>query len=275
MESMWAHRLGNTAWAALPLLLVVLAVRPASAGEVGVFVDRFSVRLTHESGPLLLRLIVRNRASRFIGAALGLSLVPLSNLLGLTVPNQSLIFGALGYLIGAFASALVPIQPATRKREALLVPRGPGDYLPRPARLGPLVAVVVAIAASIILVVEPRTTHPPFTSSSLGLPIAVVAAAATLIAVRVIVSRPQPHGAPDLVALDDSLRSQALHTLVGAGVALALGGTADCLVNMGGYATNSWLHTVGWVGGILALGGALGAWLFCTARWRVSRSLPS
>jgi len=270
----WIYEAWNTAWAVLPVLLVVLAVRPCSARELRRFVDRHGVEVSPEIRPAMTRLIERSRMTRLICASIGFSLVPLCFALGIDIPNQSFEFGVAGYLVGAFVAAVAPIERATTKRRALLVPRRPGDYLPRWMRFAPLAAVTISVAATIVFAVEPRTALPSISSASYGLPEAVIAAVATVIAVRVIVARPQPLGTPDLVSIDDALRSQATHTIAGAGIAVALSGAAECLINMGGYSEKHWIHTIGVVGGLVVAAAALIAWVSCTGPWRVSRPLP-
>jgi hypothetical protein len=277
---MWLERMPNTLWAAFPVVLAVLAVRPVSRRQVRRFVDRYGVAASSGAPAALSGLILRNRASRLIGAAIGCSLPSLAFAIGIAIPNagEGILYGVSGYLIGAFVAALLPTQPATRQRRASLVPRRSGDYLPRLALITPAVAIAVSVAASIVYLVEPRRAIPTFFGAETpigGLVLAVVAGAATVIAVRIVVARPQPLNTPELAAVDDAVRTQALHTLTGAGLAVALTGTGSCLFDMGGFATNPWFHSAGWVGGGAALVGALIAWLFRSAPWRVSRYLPS
>jgi hypothetical protein len=199
------------------------------------------------------------------------SLHPVGVALGITVPDQSVLFGVSGYLIGASGAALLPTQPATRTRRALLVPRRAVDYLPRFVLVLLLVAATVSLATIVVYIIEPHRTLPTFSGSTSGIFLAIGAAMATGIAVRVVVARSQPVSTQDLVAVDDAMRSQALHTLTGAGLAVTLIGTGSCLLEMGGYANNPWLHVGGGIAGLVAFVGALLAWSFRSSAWQVAR----
>lgn len=266
------QQLLNTAWAALPVLLALLALRRASARELSRFADRYGISVTTETAPVLNRLIFRSRAARLIGAAVGLSLHPVGSAVGLSLPADGPFFGICGYLIGAFGAALVPSWPGGRRRSASLTPRSAAQYLPRTALLTPPAAVVVSVTATIVYALESRTSEPNFTGSSAGFVVAIVAAVATALAIRVVVRRPQPVMSSELTATDDAIRSQALHILAGAGLALALAGTSSALIEMGVYATNTWIHGIGLVAALVAGFGALTAWLFRSSPWLVRRT---
>jgi len=70
------------------------------------------------------------------------------------------------------------------------------------------------------------------------------------------------------------LRTQALHTIAGSGIAIALIGTSSSLFQMGEDASATWLTVVGVVLGICALVGVVSAWAFRMAAWRVNRPIP-
>jgi hypothetical protein len=164
----------NTLWAALPVVLAVLALRPVKTAEVTRFADRYDLGVTRETYPAIAHAVRRGRRGRLAGAAIGLCVYPV-------------------------LSALVSI--------------------------------------------------------------------------RLVVTRPQPLTTPALVAVDDAIRTQAVHTLAGAGIAIASLGTASCLFLMAGSAPFAWLRIAGIVAGIVALGGALSAWNFRSAAWSVPRAM--
>jgi hypothetical protein len=158
-------------------------------------------------------------------------------------------------------------------RKASLVPRTLTDYLPRTALVIPVLAVVVSGLAVLIYNIEPHRNLPSWSGSLAGFPVSAVAVVVTLLGVRAVVSRPQPLSTPALVAVDDALRTQAVHTLIGVGVSLALFGAGSCLIEMGGHASANWLHLFGIVTGLCAIAGALYAIGFRGAPWRVQRSM--
>jgi hypothetical protein len=80
MQSMWFDVVFYGPWAAFPVVLAVLAVRPVSARELSAFSWRYSLEIDRETLPVVTRSVRRGRAARLAGAALGLSLYPSSTL---------------------------------------------------------------------------------------------------------------------------------------------------------------------------------------------------
>jgi hypothetical protein len=220
----------------------------------------------------MVRSIRQARTSRLAGAAIGLSAHSVLYAFGLGIPNEGAVYGILGYLLGAFAAALVPGSPRSGVRRASLVPRRLSDYLPRIALYAPGIAVAISAAADLAYYVEPRRALPNPSGSTGGVVLSAVAAVATLVAVRIVVSRSQPATSQELVAVDDAMRTQAVHTLAGTGIAIAFIGTASCLLEMGGSASVEWLRYLGVIGGICALTMIPAAWGFRRADWHVARS---
>ncbi len=264
-------------WAVVPVALAVMAVRPLSDRELRVFKGRlvalYGVELTQEALPVVKRSALRGRVCRFAGAALGLSLYPVLFGAGVSIPNAGIVYAVIGYLLGAFISALVPGSRPFGARTASLLPRNPSNYLPRVALVTPVVAFGVSCLGILVYEFEPHRTFPTFFGTTAAPTISGIAAAATLIAVRVLVARAQPVTTPVLVALDDALRTQALHTIAAAGMAIALIGMASSLFEMGGYASFTWLSVVGITGGFCTLIGVFYAWAFRGAEWRVHRPI--
>jgi hypothetical protein len=202
-----------------------------------------------------------------------LSLYPVLNAFHIGIPSQSLFYGLAGYLLGASVTAVVPSSHGPEEHRASLLPRLPSDYLPRAALITPLVAVGVSAVADLIYVIEPHRSFADFSGSVAGFPVAAIAVVTTLIAIRSVVARPQPLSTPALVAVDDAVRTQAVHVLAGVGVSLALFGAASCLLEMGGHASPEWLHIAGVVAGLFAFIGAIYALSLRGAPWRVQRSM--
>jgi len=260
-------------WAVVPVVLAVVALRPVSARELTRFTNRYGLELKPGTMTAVTQSVRRGRTGRLVGAALGLSLYPVLLAFGVEIPSQSLAYGLVGYLVGAFMTSLAPTSLEDEVRHASLVPRRPSDYLPRIALVTPAVAVVVSTAALIAYLIEPRRTVADFYGSPSGLAAAAIATVATFVAIRIVVARPQPVTSPEMVVVDDAVRTQAIHTLAGSGIAVALFGTGACLWAMGGAAAPGWLHITGFVAGVCALVGALYAWAFRSAPWRVERTM--
>ena len=109
----------------------------------------------------------------------------------------------------------------------------------------------------------------------------VFAGAAALLAVtlvrleRWLVQRPQPFTDPDLVAADDAIRSQAVHSLAGSGIAIELVCLAGALFVLSRSDVQFLRWTMPWAG-VLGLVAAIWTCLYYGHRaWRVRRVVPS
>lgn len=271
---MWGYRVLDVLWGALPVVLAVLAVRPVSPGELNKFVIRYGIVVTPGTHSAMKWYIRTGRCGRLAGAAIGLSAHPVLYALGVDVANPSLFYGIIGYLFGAFVTALFPRTPRAQPRQASLAQRRLTDYFPRVGLIALGAAVAVAGLAVAIYELEPRRAQPDFSGSSTGgLVLVTIVAVVTVVAIRTVVARSQPITSWELVAVDDAMRAQAVHTLGGAGLAIALFGASSCLLEMGGYAAPTWLHVAGGVAGAAAAAGALLAWGLVGAAWRVPRTV--
>jgi hypothetical protein len=270
---MWVYRILLTLWGALPIALACWALRPVSQREMATFAVRYGIDVTAETLPVMRREIRSSRVGRLAGAAIGLSIHPVLYVIGLEIPNDSAYYGVIGYLLGAFLVALLPRNVGIGVRRASLAPRRLQDYLPAGALVAPAFAVGLSALSVVVYHVEPGRV--PFGSSdgtTVALGISVVAALATLTAIRFVVSRAQPVATQELVAVDDAMRTHAVHIFGGAGTAIAYLGAAACLFAMGLHAAPTWLYVTGQVAAVAALAGALGAWAFIGTPWRVPRS---
>jgi hypothetical protein len=218
----------------IPLVIVFIALVRAY-GEVDTrFVEGWArahaLTLTREN-QLMVRWYLRNaRVLRTWGVLAGLFLPSLVTVAlgggdGARVPqNPAWIF--LGYLVGALYAELSLVRPVDpRRRAASLVPRELGDYLPRRLLLAQRFVGLLTLAAGIAVALVPYRDHSFEVDRVMG---AVVAVAAVALAVGLerleawLVQRPQPFASPALVAADDAIRSQSVHSLAGSGLAVLL-----------------------------------------------------
>lgn len=269
---MWGYRIAHSLWALLPVALAVMAIRPVTDRETDRFAARYRVPPALRTAPLLIASLHRCRAGRLAGSALGFNLPALAALAGVALPGPELLYGIIGYFLGAFVTALVPLSARTAERAALLVPRRPGDYLPRLALFLPGLAVAAGAAAVVIADIEPHRPHVGLSGTQAGLVVSTIASAATFAAIRMVVHRAQPVAAPEDVTIDDALRSETVHTLTAAGISVALVGTSFCLAEMGGEAAPAWLHWVGLIATLLSLAAAVVVWEFRRSPWFMSRA---
>lgn len=175
-----------------------------------------------------------------------------------------------GYLLGAAAAEIWTFRPTQGGvRTASLTPRKLSDYVPRYALIGirALPVALVALAASWRFIpTRPRLGHSPLPTDLLRPgPWGIVAWASFAVVLWVIVEttarrivrRPQPVTSESLVRTDDAIRSTAMHGLMGAGLALMLGGLAHCVSEWAGFAGPDYLfkgfNAIGFLSWILSL----------------------
>jgi hypothetical protein len=188
----------------------------------------------------------------------------------------------VGFLVGALYAELALSRPTGRRRAASLAPRTIGDYLPGHHLWGQrLLALAVAAAGAVALGLD--TGSPVWVDGrgASGRDAVTVAVLAVAVAVAVealerwVVRRPQPLSRPDLVAADDAIRSQSVHTLCGSGLALlVLLGSAQAAVL--GQREIGELRRPAFAA---AAGGLLASYVICVwfgnRRWRVRRPVAA
>jgi hypothetical protein len=178
----------------------------------------------------MVRWYLRNaRVLRTWGALGGVFLPPLVALF-LGADRASAGFGPVwifvGYLVGALYAEVSLVRPVPAgPRRASLVPRELGDYLPpRILRLQRGLAVAAVTGGIAALLVPYAEDQSPPSTVAMALLAALAAAFAVILErlQRWLVARPQPFSDPELVAADDAIRAQGVHSLAGSGLAVLL-----------------------------------------------------
>ncbi len=272
------------------LVVSALALWRAHAALDDRFLEEWAgahgLELTFRSRPLVVWHLRTARVLRAWGAVAGVFLPTLVELAwsgrgrilgvsgeGMQPGDVGFIF--IGYLVGALYAEVALVRPVNRDRTAAsLVPRELGNYLP--ARL--LWAQRCAGAAVVVLAVavgaasfEGAFREPSWASVA---PVVAFFVAFTLGIERLqrwVVRRPQPFTEASLVAADDALKAQAVHSLAGGGLAVLLfscSGIASVLAASGG-------SVVAWAMGLLAVPPLILALVSCqhvgSRPWRVRR----
>jgi len=266
-------------------LLLCWVARTPGPGELARWAARYELDLQRGDRPWVARELRRGRVLRTLGFAVTFAIgVGIAFWWGGThhlspsPPFPLSILGnpaawATGYLVGATAAELTRRRPgAPRVRAAALVPRRLGDYLP---------AWMLWIERAVALVVLGFTplagrTVPgrsPRVDLAIAAGVAAVGIAAMVeVALRSMVGRPQPVASPDELAVDDALRSTAIHRTAGAGLAALLFLLGR---QLGSSVSRPW-EFAGLVY-LLCYGLAIGAWKDLTVplRWRIRRAYGS
>jgi hypothetical protein len=231
----------------LPLLLVVAVAVPLAVARAHRLVDpglvvewaeAHHLGLTPANRPMVSWYLRTARILRTWGAVGGIVLPALFALAwsghlevlgydtagGANPGDVSWIF--VGYLIGVLYAEMSLVRPmGGARRSASLVPRNLEDYLPgrvlRTQRaLGG--AIVVGVLLSLALPYEEPFIAPGPVATAVFL-VWITAFVLGLERVqRWLVRRPQPFTDASLVAADDAIRSQSVHSVAGAGLGILL-----------------------------------------------------
>jgi hypothetical protein len=194
--------------------------------------------LTPESRPLVARYLRKARVLRTWGGVAGAILPTLIEfavngrvvVLGFGTDGESapLGFGTIfvGYLIAALCAEVAQARPlAAERRLASLARRELEDYLARRLVIAQRVlAVVGALGVGALAVVpyDDSISNPGPVSLALGAALVLAFGAGLEAIERWLVRRPQPFTSPPLVAADDAIRAQSIHSVAGAGLSLLL-----------------------------------------------------
>ncbi len=244
----------------------------------------YGIEVTEANRPIVITYLRLTRRIRTIGALAGVVL----SVLWVTFTENSnsflgngLFLAVVGYLAATVvAEAVVPRLPRGATKTASLVPRTLHDYLPAYA-IGAMrgLPVLSITLVPIYALVKARSHAPIFDVSEIGMAVtsAILVALAIGIEIvqRMIVHRPQPVLAPDLLEADDAIRSASVHALAGGGIALALLWLSYQLSAIGNA---SQAPVLGWLLPMLAIvmiGLALSSWIDLAhpKGWRVRRHL--
>jgi hypothetical protein len=115
--------------------------------------------------------------------------------------------------------------------------------------------VVVAALAVVLDAVGPRQLTANSAASLIApLVLSVIAALVSTGSARAVVRHPQPVSHPELVAIDDALRTHTLHIVAATGIAIGAGACGGILFR---FASDSSLQPVRWVLPWLGLGEVL------------------
>ncbi len=214
---------------------VVVAVLVQAYGQVNErFVDTWALAhtltLTDANRPMVHWYLRTARILRTWGALGGLFLVPVV-LSSLGVRHQSSLWLSIfaGYLVGALYAELSLVRlAAAGDRTASLVRRELADYLPRGLIVAQRVLGIVIAVGAVGAALAPYGERSPTVTRLHGVGVLAVGALALAFAVglervqRWVIQRPQPFAKPALVAADDAIRSQSVHSLAGSGLAVLL-----------------------------------------------------
>jgi hypothetical protein len=252
------------------LVIVISTSRAVSRRRVERFAERQRLVVTASNRDQLYRYLHTTRRWRVAGLVAGL----VASSTFFRGPSGEISVGAdlivifVGWFLGALvAEARVEHLAPGRVRAASLRPRRPEQYVARFAwALVPAAAVVaVATGAATAAAGALGWAEPNWTWAGVWLLVALTVAATVRAFQHVVLRRPQPLAAPDVIAADDAIRSRALHVLSAGGAALVL----LMVLNQIGS-----VHPVGVADSVIYTIRILGALAVALFGWLVATSAP-
>jgi hypothetical protein len=186
------------------------------------------------------------------------------------------LFAFVGYLLGALYAELALVRRVDGdRRVAVLEPRDVEAYVPRRLLVAHRAVAGLALGSAAVLLALPWRDHVTSPTRGSVVFVALLTAGLGLGLPRLerwLVERPQPFTDADLLAADDAIRSQSLHSVAGSGLAvqlLLLGGLLFGLT----VTDVQLLRWTMWVPGLACFVGSIYVCLFYGHRaWRVRRS---
>jgi len=269
----------------VPLAIVAFALRRAYSEVDDGFVRQWArahgLDLTPSNRLMVTWYLFTARVLRTWGVLGGLFLPPLVAAALGGRGSANFVWAFVGYLVGAIYAERSLARPlAPGRRSASLVPRELADYLPRRLLRAQRGLGALAVAGGIGALVAPYGVRSPWFERPDGVLFVAVTAGAAVLGLglerlqRWLVQRPQPFVEPSLVAADDAIRSQSVHSVAGSGIAVLL---VLCGVSAGalGASDVQVLRWTMWVFAALSFVLALYACLYYGHRaWRVPRRVP-
>jgi hypothetical protein len=275
------------------LVPVVLARAYAPVGDelLADWAQAHGVELTPDSRQMVARYLRKSRVLRTWGALAGLLLPSLIDLAlngrlqllgfgtdGSAAPYAGPIGAFIGYLVGALYAEVSLARPVDQaRRSASLVPRELGDYLPRRLLRAQRVLGIAAVLGVVILGLVPydprEAAEPEWPSLLTGAAVFAAFSVGLEALERWLVRRPQPFTSASLLATDDAIRAQSVHSLAGSGLALLFAGCSGICVGLAASDVDVLRWTM-WVPALVALFLSIHACLEIGHRgWRVRRPI--
>lgn len=262
---------GVVAFAAL--LVVAWGSRRVSERDLRRWTDRFGVSVDAETQVLVVGRLRHARVVRSIAIAIGVTVAGLPAYLNLIARDRASSFAnravsstwILAAALGCLVAEVLVVQRARGNRHAALEARHAGDYVSlvwlRVISGAIAVAIVAALLATFFRV-------PSVVIAWAGVTGSILAFGVVLAGLRRITDRPALAPEGPIRTVDDALRADGAHHLVGAGVALAVTGAAIAL-ERALDASGTWLPLLA----VPVSYWALGCWwvLARETRWDVGR----
>ena len=228
MDGDWAFLM--VLWVAT-VAIVAIGVRPITQRQLVGWSVRFNVLVDQTNDQWVSVQLRRARALRWSAFAVGLNVGMLPMYMNVIDVERAASFSNeftgqapfLAAAVGAVIAEVSLVQRPTGQRSALIVTRRWFDYIEQFW----VFAVVAALPVSLLAALYATTQAASYSSWVWVAPVAVVFALVTITAgVHVVVNRPSVATDESERRLDDALRADGAHHVVGASVAVA--GIATC-----------------------------------------------
>jgi hypothetical protein len=220
---------------AVPLAIVVgiaaRSFRPIDDRAIGEWTRRYGLLDEPFQRPLVsgyLRRTRRWRAGGAVAGALGAVSVTALTDGSAALPDLAIVAG--GYLLGAIVAEVLTARPGseTSVRGASLETRRVGDYLPSYALFSLALATLATLTLIPMAIWNERGVYtfvvevPGPAALAVGLATCLPVSLVVSVTVRAMVRRPQPAVDPNLITVDDAIRSASIHATAAAGLAYVL-----------------------------------------------------
>lgn len=266
------------------IVLALWAARRYPERSLDSWAVAHGLQITDANRTLVTWYLRTGRQLRTIGVLAGLVLPPLCSIAFTGVDYYGgASFGYLGLICGHLAGSLYAELALTRptgpRAQASLVPRQLSDYLPGRMRIAPRAVAGAALVAGVAATLLPNESQlvfigPPRPNVEIALLATAVVAVVALVEAleRLVVRRPQSVANPDLLAADDAIRASSVHSLCGAGMAIALILASGIFADI----ANAGVGVLGATGAMLTMLSWFGAYVaflyYGNRAWRVARS---
>lgn len=265
----------------IPAIALIRAYAELDEDFLAEWAGAHGLVITERNRPMVRWYLRNARVLRTWGALAGFFLPYLAALAfgASSAGSLNVVAPFLGYLLGALYAEVSLVRPrSSGPRFASLAPRSLNAYLPPGLRLAQWVLGATITGASVVVLSVPYPPDWMPRPDGAWLILGMIGGPALAFGLerlqKWLVRRPQTFTHADLVAADDAVRAQSVHSVAGSGLAVELVWLGALALSLA-QSDVQLLRWTMWVPGLACMGMALGACQYYGHRaWRVRRPLP-